>query len=371
MNPVRFLNPTFPPAGEIAADYAAIVERGVFSNGGPVERELLTAVQNWVGGDVTACTVSSCTAGIELAVRATFHPDRQLAIVPSFTFAAGPLVLRSCGYTPVFVDIDPADWQPQLTDAEKLLAEHDGKVAGILLTATFGVANPEIAAWEKLARQHSVPLVLDSAAGFGAMHRDGQPMGAHGTCEVFSMHATKTLAAGEGGLITSRDSDLIERLHAMKNFGFDKDRQCVVLGTNAKLPELTSAIALRQLANLPERLRLRREVVARYEAALQPLGVRFQPGVERSAPAFVSTVLPTPDTRDAVASALQSGGVECRDYYNPPVHAQPFFAGSLQCGELAATANLASRVLSLPMADQLGADVILGIAGLIEQALSG
>ena len=239
MRAVRFLSPTFPPAEQVAADYAAIVARGVFTNSGPLERELSARAAAWVGVDVHATAVSSGTAGLELAIRATFDADRPLALVPSFTFAAAPLALRGAGYAAVFVDVDPVTWQPRADDAEAYLATHHPQVAGIVLAATFGVADEKLAGWERLAARYHLPLVIDSAAGFGAEHDDGPPLGARGTCEVFSLHATKMLAVGEGGLITSRNPELIARLDRMKNFGFDlgrADRQCTSDGTNAKLP---------------------------------------------------------------------------------------------------------------------------------------
>jgi dTDP-4-amino-4,6-dideoxygalactose transaminase len=111
---IPFLSPTFPDPADIASDYAAIVERGIFSNKGPLEVELRSRLERWIGADTKVAVVSSGTAGLHLAVSTAFHADRQIALVPSFTFAAGPLVLRSLGFEIKFVDNDPASWQPDL-----------------------------------------------------------------------------------------------------------------------------------------------------------------------------------------------------------------------------------------------------------------
>ncbi len=365
---VPFLAPTVPPVEALVADYRAIVSSGIFSNGGRMDRELIAAVQDWVRNGTAASTVSNCTAGIELAIRSTFL-RRPGALVASFTFAAGPLALVSAGFVPTFIDIEAATWQPSLEHARELLRSSASHYGGILLTATFGVANERIAEWEALADENELPLVIDSAAGFGSEYQSGERLGARGACEVFSIHATKMLAAGEGGLITSRDQDLIAKVNRAKNFGFGPDRAAVSWGTNAKLPELTAALALRQLKALPERLIARRRVQAEYEARLRPLGIQFQPGALQSAPAFVSALMPTPRSRDAATAALQDELIECRTYYNPPVHFQPFFGGAPSHPVLNVTSDVSARMISLPMSDRLGVDVINRIAAVLSEVI--
>ncbi len=359
--PVPFLAPTVPPVEALVADYQAIVASGIFSNGGRMDRELVAAVEAWVGGGVFATTMCNCTAGIELAVRLTFL-ERPRALVPAFTFAAGPLTLISAGYTPEFIDVEASSWQPSLEHARELLERSPGEYAGVLLAATFGVANGRVAEWEAMAAEYQLPLVIDSAAGFGAEYASGERLGARGTCEVFSIHATKMVGAGEGGLVTSRDPDLIAGLNQAKNFGFGSERAAVCWGTNAKLPELTAALALRQLDVLPARLGARRTVQAKYEVALRPLGITFQPGALRSAPAFASALMPSAESRDAAMAALSDQLIESRMYYNPPVHRQPFFADAAPSRVLETTDDLSARIISLPMADELDSDVFERVA---------
>jgi dTDP-4-amino-4,6-dideoxygalactose transaminase len=362
--PVPFLAPTVPPVEALVADYQAIVASGIFSNGGRMDRELVAAVEAWVGGGTFATTMCNATAGIELAVRLTFL-ERPRALVPAFTFAAGPLTLTSAGYKPEFIDIEASSWQPSLEHARELLERVPGKYAGILLASTFGVANERVGEWEALAAEYQLPLVIDSAAGFGAEYASGERLGARGTCEVFSIHATKMVGAGEGGLVTSRDPDLIAGLNQAKNFGFGSERAAVRWGTNAKLPELTAALALRQLDVLPERLRARRAVQAEYEIALRPLGITFQPGALRAAPAFASALMPSADSRDAAMLALSDQLIESRMYYNPPVHRHPFFADPATSRVLETTDDLSARIISLPMADELGSDVFERVASVL------
>jgi dTDP-4-amino-4,6-dideoxygalactose transaminase len=362
MRRIRLITPVFPPVAEVAADYDAIVGNGVFSNGGPFERRFAMSLASWIGNGAVVSVVSSATSALELAIQAMLGSNaRKRVLVPSFTFAAGPLAVIRAGFTPLFIDIDANTWQPSMEDAAAALEEHDD-VGGILLTSTFGVANEAVADWERLAQGHGLPLIIDSAAGFGSLYPWGEPLGARGDCEVFSLHATKTLAIGEGGAVVSRDPRVAATVDQLKNFGFDNRRQSAAVGTNAKLSELSSAIGMRQLARLPGRLRARQAILAAYRARLEPLGVAFQPGVERAAIPFVSALLPTEEWRDRFVAALENGLVECRTYYNPPAHRHSVFGEWRSDRALPATDDIAARIISLPMADDLSDDAVERVA---------
>jgi dTDP-4-amino-4,6-dideoxygalactose transaminase len=313
--------------------------------------------------------VSSGTAGLYLAVSTTFRTDRRIALVPSFTFAAGPLVLRSLGFDLAFVEIDRPSWQPDVDQARRFLGERGTETAGILLTTTFGVANADIASWEELAAEHDVPLVVDSAAGFGSRYASGEAVGSRGTCEVFSFHATKVVAVGEGGAVSSTDRELIAEIDKRKNFGFDEHRESVSLGTNAKLPELSCAIGLRQLNVLTQRIAKRQVTFDLYRRQLAPLGFEFQPLAEHAALPFVSALSPSGVDRDLLMAALGDDGIGCRCYYNPPVHRHAVFRDAEPVGSLEVTDDFAGRILSLPLWDHLPDQSIARIGSIFEQVM--
>lgn len=366
---IPFLSPTFPCVEDLAADYAQILLSRRFSNGGPFEQALARGAEDWIGADVGVSLVSSGTMGIDLAVRATFR-QRPLAIVASFTFAAGPLVLLARGYQPVFIDIDAASWHPKIEDAREFLEHDHDRVGGILLTATFGVANERIRDWEDLSGQFGLPLVIDSAAGLGSEYASGERAGARGTCEIFSLHATKTVAVGEGGMIASRHRELVHQLEQLKNFGFDATRSTTALGTNGKISELSCAIGLRQLASLEDRLDARRQVFDAYSGGLRELGVMLQPGARRSAQPFVSALLPAGVRRQLLLDRLESAHIEARKYYNPPVHKHPLFTLSNSTrSTLSTTDDVASRIVSLPMHDDLSEDDVVRIVQVCREVL--
>lgn len=370
MTRIPFLTPRLPDASLLARDLEEIWTAGVFTNGGPFERRFADEIAHWIGGDVTVAVTANATSGIQLACRELFHPGRRYALVASFTAVAGPLALRWAGYEPLLIDIEHATWQPDANAAEKALEQEGDDIAGILLTNTFGTANASIDRWERLAKRFGQPLVIDSAPGLASRYPWAEPLGARGDCEVFSFHATKTVAIGEGGAVASRDHGLIERIDRLKNFGFDDERLSLDTGLNAKLPEISSAIGLRQLAILTDRLYRRRELLSCYAADLEAIGCEFQQGVLLSAPPFVSVVLPSGEDRGNVGGALNAAGIGWRCYYNPPIHRQPSFAGTRSVGELVVTDDIARRIVSLPLDEQLSPSDIARITAVVGDAIA-
>lgn len=363
---VPFIRPEFPTVAELAEDFQQIVEVNWFTNFGPRERDFADAISMYVGEEYHAVTFSNATiALIALLTTSLGRGDgTRSVIVASFTFAAGPEAIEWSGYRPLLVDLEPGSLQPSFASAQAALAERND-VAGILLTNTFGIGNPAIDAWESLAAEHGLPLLIDSAAGFGSEYPEGRRVGTAGDAEVFSFHATKPLAIGEGGAVVTRDGDLARRLREVTNFGFSAGVGATALGLNGKLQELNAAIGLRQLEKLDYVLRRRRDVLSRYVDVLGE-AVEFPRLIERSSVCFATILLPSGQIRDRAHEALRRLGVEARVYYSPPVHVQPHFAGCETVGALSATEDVSHRALSVPAYQGLGSqdqDMIIDIIG--------
>lgn len=365
---VPFIRPHFPDPHDIAADVTAIVERNWYTNMGPLEHELAAAMADHMGNGATVSLVANGTLALVLALDHLRLPGRPAVLVPSFTFTAGPQSVLWCGLEPVFVDISADDWQPDAGQAAGWLAEHAGDTAAIMCANSFGVGGDHLDRWEELAHRYGIPLVVDSAAGFGSRYSDGAVLGHRGDCEVFSLHATKPFATGEGGAVTSTDAGLVAALDGAKNFGFGHDRDVSARGLNAKLPELTCAIGLRQLQDLKVRLDRRRLVLARYHDQLEGTGIRFQPNDTASTVPFLSALLPSHSAREAAGAALESIGVEHRHYYEP-VHLQTLFVRTSTAGSLAVTEDIGKRIMSLPVHEDMDDVVVDTIAAQLRESV--
>lgn len=368
---IPFIRPSFPVPAELAEDFEAIVQANWYTNFGPKEREFAGALGTYLGPDLHVATLANGTLALIAALQVTLGPgtrDRYL-LMPSFTFVAVAQAAQWTGYRPWFIDIDPETWQPSIASAVAVLESSREHVAGILLPNVFGVGNPDIDAWEKLAAEWQLPIVIDSAAGFGSAYADGRPVGGRGACEIFSFHATKPFAVGEGGALVSRDPELIEMTHRFQNFGFEASRDCTQLGMNGKLQEISAAIGLRQLVGLDRRLASRRKVFDCYRAELAQLGLQFQPNAEASSLCFASVCCTSAGQKAAVLASLSEHAIQARDYYNPPLHRQKYFVSDseLQSADLPATEDICSRIVSLPVHDDMASDDVARVLAAVEK----
>jgi len=368
---VPFIRPVFPDGSEIASDFDAIVGSNWYTNFGPKEREFGRAISERIGGGVRVVTFANATLALMAAVQTLLGrgDGRRLVIVPSFTFAAGPAAIAWAGYQPRFIDIDDASLQPSLDSAREVLENSTLDVAGILLCNTFGIGNPEIALWEGLASEFGLPLIVDSAAGFGSMYTPDAAVGTAGALEVFSFHATKPFAVGEGGAIATRDEALAVLLKEFQNFGFHAGMGSTMLGLNGKLQEINAAIGLRQLARFDGVLASRRRVLDVYREGFEETQITMPTNIELSSVCFASAVLPGQPSRDQAVEDLLAQGVEARTYYSPAVHRQPHFLSYASESSLPVTDRIVSRVLSLPVHEDMPTVVAQQIVRVVRTAV--
>ena len=183
------------------------------------------------------------TIGLMLAIKdaAGEQPSGKFALMPGFTFAAAAHAALWCGLTPLLCDIDPATWSADAASESEMLSRYAGKIAVVIPYATFGYPI-DLEHYTKLAAQLGVPVVVDGAASLGTFdeHRRGFGSGFSGSV-VYSMHATKSFAVGEAGLMYSADLDRVARLRTMSSFGFGEPRTATMAGLNGKLSEVERA----------------------------------------------------------------------------------------------------------------------------------
>ena len=363
-----FIRPNFPLADEMIEDYTAIVESNWFTNFGPYEKRLSKESAEYVGEGVYATTVSNCTAGLEMAIAELFTQDlgKKKVIMPSFTFVAGAEALIRNNLTPVLIDIDEQTWQPSINQAREILSTSVDDIAGILLCNIFGVGNRDIEQWESLSAEYEIPLIIDSAAGFGSYYTQNERIGGRGDCEIFSLHATKPFSVGEGGLITSRNESFIEKMRSAQNFGFESDRNVHRIGTNAKMQEFSCAIGLRQLKKLSSKVLGRQKAYLKYKQKLGAKGYSFQDNTEFSTVAFVSTLIPANLELDAVKEKFVNGGVEARRYYVPALHQQEILIRYCETPlDLSVTNQICDRIISIPLYESMTEEDIEYVCSLI------
>jgi dTDP-4-amino-4,6-dideoxygalactose transaminase len=366
---VPFQRPILPPADAVERYFTSSRELRWFSNEGPCWQLLRTRLETAAG--VSCVPVASATLGLLLALRAVRRrtsPRASLVLVPSFTFAATAQVAAWNELEPAFVDIAPGHWHMSPEALEGALSAHADSVAAIVAVSAFGTPPPSAVRdrWRELAASHRVPLVVDSAAGFGAVADDGCPIGAQGDLEVVSFHATKPLPAGEGGAVFAVDPELAEEVRRLSNFGFDDDRRAVSeFGINAKLSELGAATVLAALDAADRSLGVRRVNADRILAAVVDQ-VEYQQGGEHGTWQFMP-VLARDEGHRARMLAAADGRVEMRTYYEP-LHRMSAFGSARRVGALSLTEEVSSAIVSLPMAVDLSEEEIERIVDTVHAA---
>ncbi|WP_296614957.1 DegT/DnrJ/EryC1/StrS family aminotransferase [Sphingomonas sp.] len=350
------VDPNPPRLSEHLGVLTRVEQSGIYSNNGPELRAFeAEATDRLFGGQGACLGVANATLGLMLAIRQAAGRERgtgKLAMMPAFTFAATAQAAEWCGLTPLLADIDPGDWSMCAAAEERLLQRYAGQVAVVVPYATFGNAiDLDRYAW--MMRRHQVGVVVDAAASLGTIDADGQGFGAGAPFPiVYSLHATKTFAVAEGGLIHCGDPALIDELRAMANFGFAGSRSAVLPGMNAKMSELVAAMARLKLAELNAVAGHRAEVEASYREMLNGMTLQAVEG-DRRALQFMPALLPDGVDRDRFVATLAADGIGCGSYFSPHLGQQPWVRDHAIVGSTPAADHVADRIVSLPISDRM------------------
>lgn len=374
MTKLRFplVDPDPPRLSEHLDMLKRVEQSGIYSNNGPELRAFESEATERLFGRQGACLgVANATLGLMLAIRQATGRERiagRLALMPAFTFAATAQAAEWCGLTPLIADIDPADWSMCAAAEERLLQQYAGQIAVVIPYATFGNAiDLDRYAW--IMRRHQVGIVVDAAASLGTTDASGVGFGAGAPFPVvYSLHATKTFAVAEGGLIHCGDPAMIDELRAMANFGFVGSRSAVMPGLNAKMPELVAAMARLKLAQLEAVIGRRAEIEAAYRETLDGVVLQTVEGSCRASQ-FMPAMLPDHVDRDRFIDALAGDGIGCGTYFSPHLGQQPWIRDHAVIGSTPVADHVAGRIVSLPITDRMTAADARHIAARVDAAM--
>ncbi|MEY2513096.1 MAG: hypothetical protein QOJ89_454 [bacterium] len=365
---IPFQRPELPPADEVMAYFQASIDAGAYANGGPCVNDLAARIEERLGFRARCVPVSSATTGLMATLRALCgspNSRRRMIACPSYTFTATAGAIAWAGFEPLFCDIEPDGFGLDPDKLDSALRARPGRMAGILACSPFGTAPAAMlrAAWAEVAQRHGIPLIVDSAPGFGAIDEFGDPLGSQGDTEVFSFHATKPFAIGEGGAVVTADPEVASRIARIVNFGLDPGtRTSIEPGLNAKLSEIHAATGLAVMDRFDAILGGRRSLAQRLQARLAGSGLTFQRGNAGSTWQYFQSLAPDEAAREAILVAAADGAVDARTLHDPPLHRHPAFAAVERGGWLQVTERLAARSVSLPLANALDDGAVERIA---------
>ena len=285
--------------------------------------------------------VASGSAALRLAVQAVAGPVRpgDVAVLPSFTFAATAEMLAQLGYTLRFCDVRPDTWTMDPVSLAAALIPGDATV--VVAVDALG-APADYAALTKVCANAGVPLVGDSAAALGAGHQ-GRPVATQAAAHSYSLSFAKVLSAGGGGGALVLPAEAVDRL-----------RRPVDWLRSVPMVETAAIAALDLLPDLPVLVERRREVARRYGELAAAAGVVPQQAADGDEHAWVHWVARFGGVdRDRLAAGLLRLGVATKPYYAPPLHWHDWGAYGERPGPLPVADLLGREALALPMSSEL------------------
>jgi dTDP-4-amino-4,6-dideoxygalactose transaminase len=352
--------------GEIDAAVMRVLESGSYILGSEVaafESELAQ-----FAGARHAIGLNSGADALYLALRALGVGPGDEVITTPFTMIASAEVISRCGATPVFVDIarDTFNIDPALI--ERALSR---RTRAIIPVHLFGLP-VDMTAIMRLAKKRKLAIVEDACQSIGAKW-DGRMVGSIGDAGCFSFFPAKNLGGfGDGGMVTTNNRRIAERVRILRAHGAKKKYHHPVLGVNSRLDTLQAAILRVKLRHLEDWTEARRRAASRYDAALADLTEVALPKSSPSAYHVYHQYTIRAQRRDALAGHLRSKGIPFMQYYPLPLHLQGAFKHlGYRRGDLPEAERACRESLSLPIdpaiTQQDQSAVVAAIAGFYTQ----
>jgi dTDP-4-amino-4,6-dideoxygalactose transaminase len=318
-----------------------------------LERELATYC-----GCAEAVGCASGSDALLLSLMALGVGEGDEVVTTPYTFFATAGSIVRLGAKPVFVDIDSASFNMQPGCLEPVITDRTKAIIPIHLFGQCASMN-EIS---DIAAAHGVPVIEDAAQAIGA-ENVGRRAGSLGLGGCFSFYPSKNLGgAGDGGLITSNDSEFVDRLRTLRSHGAKKKYYHDLVGVNSRLDSLQAAILRVKLRHLDKWTAARRGNAERYRRLFERAGLvdsgRIVLPVEAAGQFHVYNqfVIRTRD-RDRLKEHLAEKGIGTEIYYPVPMHLQPCFAGlGYDKGDFPESERAADESLAIPVYPELGAE---------------
>ena len=369
------------------ADIETVVQvlRSAWLTTGPKITEFEKTFAKFVGARY-AIAVSNGTAALHAAMYAIGIKPGDEVIVPAMTFAATANCVVFQGGSPVFVDVDA---ETLLIDPDQVKVKITPRTRAVIAVDYTGQPC-DYDVLREIANRHGLTLVADACHALGATYK-GRPVGSLADLNVFSFHPVKHITTGEGGMITTDNSDFAEQMRIFRNHGITTDYrqrekqeswfyEMVDLGYNYRITDIQCALGLSQLQKLSSWVKRRQEIAQKYNAAfaefpaVRSLGVRADVSHAYHLYVVRFDLSQLQATRAEIFTALRAEGIGVNVHYIP-VHLHPFYRKQFGTGPgLCPVAEAAyEEIITLPlfprMSDNDVEDVITAVRKVIRAYL--
>ena len=398
--PESSLSERFLPYGKQSInddDIAAVVDvlRGDWLTTGPAVDAFETAFAQAAGAPY-AIACANGTAALHLALLALGVGPGDRVVVPSITFVATANTVRHVGAEVIFADVDPDTGLMTPSTLKEALSRAPGPVRAVMPVHLAGQP-ADMDGIAEIAADVGAELVEDACHALGSTDDRGGLVGACSTSSAaaFSLHPVKTIAAGEGGVVTTRDLRVASQLRQLRNHGMVRERfsnesaahaadgqanpwyyEMPAPGFNYRLTDIQAALATSQLNRLGDFVRRRQELVSLYDKALSSLAPVLRPTTRvPGRPGWhLYAVLIDFEAigldRAQLMAGLRARKIGSQVHYIP-VHKQPYYADRYDTPELPGAKDWYRRTLSLPLFPSMADQDINRVAEALRQVIGG
>ena len=321
MQKIPLIKPYITP--EIKDKVCEVLDSGYLTEG-PVTKELEETFKHYIGCRHTIA-VTSCTTGLELALRVLNIGPGDEVIIPDYTYPATADVVAIAGATIVIADVSK---DTMLIDYNALEEAVTPRTRAIIPVSIFG--NPlDYDRLNAIKQRHEITIIEDAACSIGAEYKDVK-VGALADVSVFSFHPRKFITTGEGGMISTNNDEWAVWMDSYKHFGIDQEasREGIIferIGTNYKLSNILAAIGLVQMQHIEELLNKRIELADRYRELLANVANIQFPQTNTAGKHSYQSFCLFVENRDSIMKQMREKGIEVQ-IGTYALHMHPAFA---------------------------------------------
>lgn len=366
MNKIYVTKPFLPSLDEYTIYLKQIWENGILTNCGPLHENFKGILSEKYNTNVSLFTNGHLA--LESAIKALDLPKDGEVITTPFTFVSTTHAIVNNGLTPVFCDIKLDDYTIDENKIEDLITD---KTSAIVAVHVYGYPC-NVAKIEEIAKKHNLKVIYDSAHAFN-VKLNGKSILEYGDLSMVSFHATKIFHTIEGGMVASKDVELIQKIDKIKNFGITGPETVELTGTNAKMNEFQAAMGLCVLPHLEDIIEKRKNLYNLYKSLLLDVKgitfVKLADNVNYNY-AYLPIIINDDDyglNRDDLSDMLASNEIYSRKYFSPCVNEFECYSGKYNEENLQNSNYVSKRILTLPLYPDLAAEDVERICKIIKR----
>lgn len=342
------------------------VKSGWISSIGEYIKQFEDEFSGYIGTKHGIATSSGTTA-LHLALVSLGIGPGDEVIVPTLSFIATANCVAYTGATPVFVDSEPQTWNIDPNEIEKHITDRTKAIIPVHLYGHPSNMDPIL----ELAEKHSLHVIEDAAEAHGAEYKK-KKVGSLGIMGCYSFYGNKIITTGEGGMITTNNTDIAEKIMMLRDHAMSKTKRYwhPTIGYNYRMTNMQAAVGLAQVERIEHYIAAKRDIANMYNSQFNDIpNITPPPEMKWARNVFwLYSILVDDVDRDHLMVYLREKGIDSRPFFYP-MHTQPPYEDHTR-EELGVACDLAARGLSLPSATTLKRKQIYYICETLIEAIS-